>query len=133
MSLSAGLQAAVIGALKADADVAALVAGRVLEEAQAAAVFPHLALGPWRAKAWNAGAERGEEIVFALQAFVRKGGRGAALNLIGRSGVALDGAALTIAGGRVVGVFFQDADVALEKDRQTWRATGRFRALVEHT
>ena len=131
MSLSAGLQAAVIGALKGDGDVAAVVAGRVLEEAEAAAVFPYLAIGPWRTKAWNAGSERGEEIQFALQAFVRKGGRGAALNLIGRSGVALGSAGLSIAGGRVVGVFFQDAEVALDKDKQTWRATGRFRALVE--
>jgi hypothetical protein len=127
------LQAAVIAALQADEGVAALVGGRVLEEAQAAAVFPYLAIGPWKSRAWNAGGARGEEVVFGIVAFVRKGGRGAALNLIGRCGVALDGAAISFDGGRVVGVFFQDAEVVLEKDRQTWRAVGKFRVLVEAT
>lgn len=127
------LQAAVIAALQTDGDVAALVGDRVLEEAQASAVFPYLAIGPWKSRAWNVGGTWGEEVVFGIVAFVRKGGRGAALNLIGRCGVALDGAAMNVDGGRVVGVFFQDAEVALEKDRQTWRAVGKFRALVEHT
>ena len=129
--MSAALEAAVLAALKADAGVAALVAGRVLAEGDAAAAFPHLALGAWRSRAWNAGGERGEEIVFALSAFVRRGGRAAALEALGAAAAALDGAALSPDEGRVVALFFQDAEAALEKDRQTWRATGRFRALVE--
>ncbi len=131
MSVSAGFEAEVIRILKNDAGVAALVSGRVTHEAEAQTVFAHIAIGAWRVKAWNTVSERGEEIVFALVASARKGGRMLALDVLGAAALALEGGAYAVPGGHVVGVFFDEAEAVLDKDRQSWRARGRFRALID--
>lgn len=131
MTIARDLLPRAVDKLRADAGVTALAGERVYGAAFASAVFPFVALGPVKAKAWNAGGERGEEIVFAVHCFARRGGREAAVALAEACGTALDNAQLALTGARLVALFYQDADVALEKDRETWRAVARFRALVE--
>lgn len=129
--LSAGLTGAVVAALRADAGVAALCGARVYPAGVASAVFPHVAFGPMKARAWNAGGERGAEIVFAVHALARAGGRAEALTVAEACAAALDGAAPAWSGARVVALFFSEAEAAQLKDGETWRAVARFRALVE--
>ena len=131
MSLSRGLIAAVVTALRGDEDVQAVVGERVFGEAPASSVFPYAAIAGWRTREWGAGGERGEELVLTLACFARTGGREVALAAADACAAVLDGAAFELQGARVVGLFFQDGEAALEKDRQTWRAVSRFRALVE--
>lgn len=133
MTLAHGLIPAVVALLRADDGVMALCTGRVQAEAVASTVFPHVVVGAVRGRAWNAGDERGEEIVFALDCFARQGGRELALDLAAACADALDGAAPAFSGARIVTLTLQDSEVALLKDGQTWRATARFRALVEAT
>lgn len=131
MTLAKGLAEAVVAALRDDASVAALCGERVYADDAASAVFPYVAFGPLKGRAWNAGGERGEEITFAVHAFARHGGRTEALAVVAACAAALESAALTLNDARVVGVFFQEADAAPLKDGQTWRAVARFRTLVE--
>ncbi len=130
MSL-AGLTAALVSRLAADSGVVALAAGGVMAEARASAVFPYVAVGAVTSRAWNAGGERGAEAVVTLEAFARHGGRAAALVLAEACGGALDGTSFDVSDSRVVGLFADSAEAVLEKDRQTWRARVRIRALVE--
>lgn len=131
MSLAGALVSAAIAALKADAGVTALAGARVHVENVASAPFPHVAIGPVKSRVWNAGGERGEEVSLTLHVFARRGGRGAALELAAACVVALENAALSVDGGHVVGVFFQEVEATLLKDNDTWRAAARFRVLVE--
>lgn len=131
MSLAKGLAPAVVARLVADAGVAALCGARVYPRDMASAVMPYVAFGALKERAWNAGDERGSEIVFALHAVAREGGREAAMDVACACGAALDGALLSWAGARVVALFFSEADAAQLRDGETWRATARFRALVE--
>lgn len=131
MNALGGLAAAVVARLQGDAGVASLAKGGVLAEGRASAVFPYVAVAGVTSRAWNAGGERGHDAVVTLEAYARHGGRDAALVLAEACGGALDGASFDVAGGRVVGLFADAADAALEKDRQTWRARVRIRALVE--
>ena len=130
MSGVAGLAAAIVARLQADAGVAALAGGGVMAEARASASFPYLAVAGVTARAWNAGGEPGREAVVTLEAFSRDG-RDQALVLAEACGGVLDGQSFDVEGGRVVGLFADGAEAALEKDRVTWRARVRIRALVE--
>jgi hypothetical protein len=131
MTLARGLAPAVVEALLADEGVAALVGMRVYERDIASAVFPYVAFAALKGRAWNAGGERGEEIVFALHCAARAGGRDMALDVARACAAALEGAALSWSGAHVVALFFSEAEAAQLKDGETWRATARFRALVE--
>ena len=129
--LSAGLADAVVAALRADAGVAALCGARVYPYGVASAVFPHVAFGPLKTRAWNAGGEPGAEILFAVHALARAGGRTEALTVAEACAAALDGAGLAWSGAGMVALFFSEAEAAQLKDGETWRAVARFRALVE--
>lgn len=131
MSGVGGLASAVVARLLDDAGVTALAKGGVLAEGRASAVFPYVAVGAVTARAWNTGEARGREAVLMLEAVARHGGRDAALALAEACGGVLDGASFEVAGGWVVGLFADGAEAALEKDRQTWRARLKIRALVE--
>lgn len=131
MSGVAGLAAAIVARLQADAGVAALAVGGVLTEGRASAVFPHVAVAGVSVRAWNAGGEAGREAVVTLEAFARQGGRDAALVLAEACGGVLDGQSFDVGEARVVGLFADSAEAVLEKDRQTWRARVKIRALVE--
>lgn len=130
MSGVAGLAGAIVTRLQGDAGVSALAAGGVMAEARASAVFPFVAVAGVTRRAWNAGGERGAEAVVTLEAFARSG-REAALVLAEACGGVLDGASFDVEGGRVIGLFADAAEAALEKDRQTWRARVKIRALVD--
>ena len=130
MSGVAGLAAAIVARLQADAGVAALAGGGVMAEARQSAAFPFVAVAGVAARAWNAGGEAGREAVVTLEAFSRDG-RDQALVLAEACGGVLDGQSFDVEGGRVLGLFADGAEAALEKDRVTWRARVRIRALVE--
>lgn len=132
MSGVGGLAAAIVARLQADAGVSALAGGGVLAEGRASAAFPYLAVAGVAARAWNAGGEAGREAMVTLEALSRDG-RDQALVLAEACGGVLDGLSFDVDGGRVVGLFAEAADVALEKDRVTWRARVRIRALVEQS
>lgn len=131
MTLARALVPAVIVALRDDAEVTSLCGQRVHAEDVASAVYPYVAFGPLRGRAWNAGGGRGEEVFFALHCLARKGGRNEAMRVAAVCAAVLEASVPEIEGARVVGVFFQDVEVATLKDGETWRAVARFRALLE--
>ncbi len=130
MSAASALTDHVVALLKADGAVAALARGRVFAEAPGGAAFPYLAAGVTRARDWSVGEARGVETVLVVSAFARRG-RNEAEALSAAAVAALDGASAALGAMRLTGLFFQDGETALERDRRTWRTTARFRALIE--
>jgi hypothetical protein len=131
MTLANGLAPAVVAWLLEDGAVAAVCGARVYARELPSAPFPNVAFGPLKERAWNAGAERGAEVLFALHCHAREGEREAALAVARVCAAALEGAPLTWDGARVVALFFSEAEAAPLRDGVTWRAAARFRALVE--
>lgn len=131
MSLVKGLAPAVVLHLRDDDEVTTACGLRIYLRDIPTAGFPYVVFGPLKERAWNAGSERGAEIEFALYCHAREGEREEALAVAQACAVALEGAPLTWTGARVVDLFFIAAEAALMRDKVIWRATARFRALVE--
>lgn len=119
----------VAAALRADAGLAALVGERIYGEAFAGAVFPYVTLGPWKAQGWGSGDGRGEDITFAVSAVARKS-RSQAMAATEAVSWVLDAEPVVLAGARLVALRFVEAE-AVQAKGDVWRATARFRALVE--
>ena len=80
---------------------------------------------------FSTGTEPGEEHQLTLHAWSRQGGHREAHVIAGALLQALDGAALTLTGHRLVNLRFALADVRRERDGRTYHALVRFRAVTE--
>jgi hypothetical protein len=128
---AAALRAAVHAALSADGALGALLGGaRVYDEPPKGAAFPYVTLGDARTTDYSAG-EPGEEHQLTLHAWSRQGGHREAHLIAGALLQALDDAALTLTGHRLVNFRFAVADVRRESDGRTYHALVRFRAVTE--
>jgi hypothetical protein len=126
------LRAAIHAALAADAALCAVLGGaRVYDEPPAAAAFPYVTLGESRIADFSAGGEPGAEHQLTLHAWSRQGGHNQAHVVTGALLQALDDAALTLAGHRLVNLRFATADIRREADGRTYHALVRFRAVTE--
>jgi hypothetical protein len=131
-SAAAALRAAVHDALNADAALGALLGGaKVYDEPPKAAPFPYVTLGEMRIAPFTTGTEEGEEHQLTLHAWSRQGGHREAHLIAGALLHALDDAALTLSGHRLVNLRFALADVRREADGRTYHAAVRFRAVTE--
>jgi len=131
MSLAKGLAPAVVLHLRADEELSAVCGLRVFLRDMMTAGFPYVVFGALKERAWNAGTERGAEIEFSLYCHAREGEREETLAVAQACAAALEGAPLIWTEARVVDLFFIGAEAALMRDKVIWRATARFRALVE--
>jgi hypothetical protein len=129
---AAALRAAIHDALLADAPLTSLIGGaKVYDEPPRAAAFPYVTLGDARVVDYSTGTEAGEEHQLILHGWSRQGGHREAHLIAGALLQALDDAALTLTGYRLVNLRFALADVRREADGRTYHALVRFRAVTE--
>lgn len=126
------LRSAVHAALSSDGALVALLGGaRVYDEPPRRPAFPYVTLGEARATDVSGDAAPTEEHQLTLHAWSRQGGHREAHVIAGALLQALDDAALTLAGHRLVNLRFSLADVRRESDGRTYHALVRFRAVTE--
>jgi hypothetical protein len=128
----AALRAAIHHALIGDGGlIAALGGAKVYDELPRDAAFPYVTLG--EARIVDASVDDGptQEHQLTLHAWSRQGGHKEAHVITGALLQALDDAALTPAGHRLVNLRFALADIRREADGRTYHALVRFRAVTE--
>jgi hypothetical protein len=126
------LRAAIHDALVADTALAAALGGaKVYDEPPRDAAFPYVTLGD--ARVLDASADDGptQEHQLTLHAWSRQGGHKQAHIITGALLAALDDAALSPDGHRLVNLRFSIADIRREADGRTYHALVRFRAITE--
>jgi hypothetical protein len=133
MSADRALAAAIRTAALADAGVQALlgVPARIYDEPAGDVTFPYATLGRVESRPLDAAAAAAEEHFVTLHVWSRYGGRAEALDVIGALRTALHGAALAVAGRRLVLIFVQFADVFRAGDGRTTHGVLRLRAVTE--
>ncbi len=97
------LQAAVIAALRADAELVALLGGpRIHDQAPPRSHPPYVTVGEHTTRAWDTFTWRGHEHFLTLHAFSAHGGRQEAWRIVTRMDEVLDDAALVLDGHHLV-------------------------------
>ncbi|MAS08210.1 MAG: hypothetical protein CL534_26450 [Ahrensia sp.] len=133
MSAAHDLQAAIVAALKADAEIVAMLgdAERVLDRVPPERDFPFVAIGRTSVQDWSTDDHAGGEHLVTLRCWSRATSRAEVLAIAERMTVAL--AALEGVTGETRIVSFEPvtSDHGYEPADRAWRATLRFRALTE--
>ncbi|MEM8822039.1 MAG: DUF3168 domain-containing protein [Pseudomonadota bacterium] len=128
------LHKALIAALKASADVAAIVGPRVYDEPPQAAKPPYIRLGALEPRPLRTSCNAGERINFGLEAHSRpKSGRVEATKMLEAIKLVLDGRpdVLTLPGWNVVAVDWLTQTTGREDDGETYLGIAAFEALIE--
>jgi len=126
------LRAAIHDCLLADAGLIAVLGGAHVHDAPPRdAAFPYVTLG--EARIVDASVDDGalQEHLLTLHAWSRQGGHKEAHVIAGALLQALDDAALSPSGHRLVNLRFTVADIRREADGRTYHALVRFRAVTE--
>jgi len=131
MSAERALLGAIRAALLADADVSALLAERVYDDAPADAVFPYVTFGRIETRAADASASAALDHAVTLHVWSRHGGRAEALSVIAAMRAALHHAALTPADHRLILLLVSFTDVFRAGDGRTTHGVVRLRAVTE--
>ncbi len=133
MSAALALQQAVFAALSNDAGVKAQLGTppRLYDAAPRAAAFPFAVLGDGEERDWSTATDSGSEHRFAVQLWSRKPGHAQNKEIAAAIRAALHDAALAVAGCTLVSLRHLATDFARERDGETWRATLKFRAVLE--
>lgn len=131
MSAARTLIEAVLAALRADADLAAGLAGRIWDTAPRDPDFPHLVVEDASARDRSGLDAPLEEIRLALKIFSRTGGRSEAALLAERAEAALAAAEPSLDGARLVLLRREATETRIQRDRRTAEATLRLVALIE--
>ncbi|WP_353475518.1 DUF3168 domain-containing protein [Salipiger sp. H15] len=125
------LQDAVVLALLADADVAALVSGRVFVEPQDDVVFPYIHLGRQDASADRIGCYTDDSIIFSVECHSRPvSARVEALQIAHAVRMALDDAELALDGYTLDWCDYLTHAVSRSSAGDTYTATVAFEAAV---
>lgn len=125
------LQGAIVTALKADASVAALVGVRIYDDPPAAPTFPYLQIGTSQILPQIAEGYDGADEVITIDGWSRATGQpeikriGAAVN------AALNAAALSLAGFRLIEIVPEQTQYMRDPDGITHHGVFVFRARVE--
>jgi hypothetical protein len=127
------LQKAVFAALAADSALLAALGGeaRIFDGPPRNAAPPYLHLGELTLQDWSTGTEAGAEVLFSVVCWSRASGRAESLALAELARAALDGAALTVAGYRLVNLRHLRTETGRADSPDGRRATARFRAVLE--
>jgi hypothetical protein len=125
------LREALVARLKADAGVAALVAGRVFDHVPEREVFPYVSIRA-TARAWDTTDDFGKEVSVEINAWSRKEGRRECELILHALEVSLRTMApAVLTDHRLVNMTFEMADVLREEGGQTYFGYARFRAVTE--
>ncbi len=129
---ASALRAAIHDALVADAALSALLGGvKIYDEPPREAAFPYVTLGDARLSDISSDGGVTQEHQLTLHAWSRQGGHKEAHGIAGALLHALDDAALSPEGHRLVNLRFTLADIRREADGRTYHALVRFRAVTE--
>lgn len=127
------LQKALVAALKADPACLALVGGRVYDEPPQDAIRPFLRIGGMQPRAVRSDCGRAANVTFGIEAASRPlaSGRVEATRCADAVQVAIDGAALVVAGFQVVQLHWQTTTVAQDVDGKSYTAIIAFTVLLD--
>lgn len=126
------LRAAIHQALSSDGGLTAALGGsRVYDAPPRGAAFPYVTLGEARVSDVSSDDGPTQEHLLTLHAWSRQGGHKEAHGIAGALLQALDDAALSPDGHRLVNLRFAVADIRREADGRTYHAVVRFRAVTE--
>lgn len=126
------LQKALITRLKADADIIALVGGRVYDEPPQNATFPLLRLGELNVSALRASCVRAATVTFGIEAESRPtSGRVEATRCAEAVVAALDGYALSVTGFSTVSLLWRGTTVDRDGDGESYTAIAAFTAVLD--
>ena len=124
-------QAALVAALRGDSAVADLVGARIFDEVPQQAVFPYVAIGEMQGLVFRADQYRGTDEVVTLHAWSRSVGSVEVRQILTALREALDGAALSVTGFRLVSLLVDESRSFLDQDGKTHHGVLTFRALLE--
>ena len=130
-SAALALQAAIVAALLADDDLAALVGDRIHDAPPRDAAFPYVSLGLMRATDWSTATEDGAEHEVTVHVWSRERGKRACHAIMAAIRGVLHDAPLTLDGHALVNLRCVDGEVRREADGITWRGALNFRAVTE--
>ena len=126
------LRAAIHGALKADAPLAALLGGtKIYDEPPRDAALPYVTLGENVVSDGSTSTESGDEHALTLHVWSHQGGHREAHLIAGAVLEALADAPLTLDGHHLSNLRFIAADVRRQPDGRTYHGVVRLRALTE--
>ncbi|MDB5597379.1 MAG: hypothetical protein JWM36_4340 [Hyphomicrobiales bacterium] len=131
-SASLSLQKAVVGKLKADIAVSALVGTSVFDTPNAD-VFPRITLGEDQVLTERADCYEGDEVILTIHAWSREIGFPQVKRIGSAVRAALQGADLTLDDYRLVDIAVEDERYMRDPDGITSHAVLTFRALTEPT
>lgn len=133
MSAAHDLQAAIVAALKADAELVALLgdADRVLDRVPPERDFPFVAIGRTSVQDWSTDDRAGGEHLVTLRGWSRATSRAEVLAIAERISAALAGLTGVQGDTRIVSFEPVSSDHGYEPADRAWRAVLRFRALTE--
>lgn len=120
------VQAAIVAALKADAEVAGLVGARVYDRAPEAVAFPYVSFGPEAGEPFDAAALSGWDATIQIDTWSRKGGRVEAKAIMAAISARLHRGALTVAGHALVFLLLEFQTVLDGGDGETVHGVQRF-------
>jgi hypothetical protein len=132
-SASLALQQAIFAALSANSDLQALIGDppRLFDFVPRDSAFPYVVIGDGTESNWSTATEAGSEHAVVLNVWSRSTGHKEAKQIAEVLRAALDNASLSLTGFALVGIRHLATDFARQPDGQTFRATLRFRAVVE--
>lgn len=123
--------AALKSALKADAGVSALVAGRVYTDVPQPPTFPYIAFGPLLTAPWDASCIEGAEISVQIDAWSRKPGPAECLFINAAIRAALHTRPLAVSGHNHVLMRVDSTRYLLDRDNETHHGVNRLRILTQ--
>jgi hypothetical protein len=130
---SFSLQAAIFGALSSDATLQSLIGARLYDDVPQTPTFPYAVIGDDAETNWDTATEQGSEHIVSVDAWSQGGGHKESKAIADAVRAVLDGAALSPSGQTLVDIRYQGAAFARADDGETYRATLKFRAVLEPT
>jgi hypothetical protein len=131
-SVSLELQKAVFQTLSADGGLTALLGGsRIYNDVPRGAALPYVTLGESTVRDWSTGSDEGHEHLLTIAVWSRAYGEREVHQILAAVEAALDDAALTVAGARLVNLRHEFSEIRRDADGETSRGLMRLRAVTE--
>ncbi|MCB1383290.1 MAG: DUF3168 domain-containing protein [Notoacmeibacter sp.] len=128
------LQAAMVAALKADAALAAILAGTgIYDLAPPSASFPYITIGRCEVADWSTGTEEGGEHLVSLHIWSQGAGKAESLRVMREASRALEGIDPVLDGHFIVSFRLEYSEAGYDEDARLHHGLLRYRALVEKT